>query len=93
MIYRTNRVHEILALLDRLEICAIDRWLRDNVAGLYSFTRRLHIKQSNLGGSGTNPDFASAAFEDRSETFGLASYRNRLRSFLNAVTRQSTRPK
>ena len=83
VIYRTNRMHEILALLDRREIYAIDKWLRDNVEGLYSFTRRLHIKQSNLGGSATNPDFASAAFEDRSETFGIASYCNRLRAFLN----------
>lgn len=42
MIYHTDQVHEILALLDRLEIDSIDKWLRDNVAGLYSFTRRLH---------------------------------------------------
>ena len=87
MIYRTNRVHEILALLDRLEIDSIDKWLRDNVEGLYSFTRRLRIKQSNLGGSATNPAFAGEAFEDRSESFGLASYRNKLRAFWNQLTR------
>lgn len=87
VIYRTNRIHEILALMDRLEIYVIDKWLRDNVAGLYSFTRRLHIKQSNLGGSGTNPAFAGEAFEDRSENFGLASYYNKLRAFWNQVIR------
>lgn len=87
VIYRTRRVHEILSLMDRLEFYAIDKWLRDNVEGMYSFTRRLHIKQSNLGGSGTNPDYASDAFEDRSESFGVASYFNRLRSFFNQVSR------
>ena len=87
VIYRTNRVHEILELLDRLEINSIDKWLRDNVEGLYSFTRRLRIKQSNLGGSATNPLFAGDAFEDRSESFGLASYRNKLRAFWNQLTR------
>lgn len=87
VIYRSNRAHEILALMDRLEIYAIDKWLRDNVEGLYSFSRRLRIKQSNLGGSGTNPDFAGSAFEDRSESFGLASYRNKLRAFWNQLTR------
>ena len=87
VIYRTNRIHEILTLMDRLEIYAIDKWLRDNVEGLYSFTRRLHIKQSNLGGSATNPDFASDAFEDRSESFGLSSYFNKLKAYWNQVTR------
>jgi GR25 family glycosyltransferase involved in LPS biosynthesis len=87
VVYRTNRVHEILDLLDRLEINSIDKWLRDNVEGLYSFTRRLRIKQSNLGGSGTNPDFAGDAFEDRSESFGLRSYFNKLRAYWNQVTR------
>lgn len=87
VIYRTSRVHEILALMDHLEIYVIDKWLRDNVEGLYSFTRRLHIKQSNLGGSGTNPAFAGKAFEDRSENFGPASYLNKLRAFWNQVIR------
>jgi GR25 family glycosyltransferase involved in LPS biosynthesis len=87
VIYRTSRVHEILALLDRLEIYVIDKWLRDNVEGLYSFTHRLHIKQSNLGGSGTNPDFANDVFEDRSETFGIASYYNKLRAFCAKMIR------
>jgi GR25 family glycosyltransferase involved in LPS biosynthesis len=87
VVYRTNRVQEILDLLDRLEINSIDKWLRDNVEGLYSFTRRLHIKQSNLGGSATNPDFASDAFEDRSESFGLSSYFNKLKAYWNQVTR------
>lgn len=87
VVYRTNRIHEILALLDRLEIYAIDKWLRDNVEGLYSFTGRLHIKQSNLGGSGTNPDFANAAFEDRSESFGIVSYYNKFRAFCTKMTR------
>lgn len=71
VIYDAAAVAEIIEKTDTLEIGSYDGWLRDNVEGVYTFARRVHIKQSQLGGSNTDPNFRGPEHEDRTRAFGV----------------------
>jgi len=73
VIYRGSAVAHIVHKLETCPIYSHDIWLRNNIDHVYSFARRLHIKQSNLGGSNTNASFAGPEHEDRNHKFGVTS--------------------
>lgn len=85
MIFRSDRIADVLAEMEKGQLFVIDRWIRDRVDGAYSFARPLHIKQSNMGGSNTNPDFSDGSFEDRNEDFGVASSLRRVKQYVRAA--------
>lgn len=79
LLYRGSAASVTLRMLDEAtQLNSIDVWLREHISGLYSFAQPLHIKQSNLGGSNTNPEFASPKYGDPSDKFVVSSWPLRL---------------
>ena len=68
-IYRGCAIGKIVELMEQEEIYDVDKWLRNNVSGAYSFRQHLRIKTSNLGGSNTNPRFAGPENQDATSIF------------------------
>ena len=73
MIYRIGAVNEIIRKMETGSVYSFDLWIRNNVDGVYSFSRRLHIKQSNINGSNTNPTISGPGYEDRTQLFGWSN--------------------
>lgn len=89
VIYRGRAVARIAAAMERGTLYCFDRWLRDEVDGVYSFARPVHIKQSNLGGSNTNPAYAGPQHEDASTEFPGGPLVRVRAALANLLTRQS----
>lgn len=80
LIYNENAVKDIIRKMETSTISrGYDVWIRDNVDCVYSFVKNIHIKQSNLGGSNTNPDFSESDHEDRGFRFNEFHIRRRLK--------------
>ncbi|HRX81948.1 MAG: glycosyltransferase family 25 protein [Planctomycetaceae bacterium] len=85
VIYNGRSIAEIIRLMETTLITDTDGWMRCNIDGNYSFAQHMHIKQSNLGGSNTNPNYASPRFEDRTNRFRRGSILSRAWDLLRAA--------
>lgn len=84
-VYNGRWIADIVRLMETTPFIGTDGWIRENVNGNYSFAKPMHIKQSNLGGSNTNPNFAGPKYEDRSQRFGHSATLSRIWNLFRAA--------
>ena len=69
MIYNPLAVPGIVAKMESGPVYAFDGWVKRELNHVYSFARRVWIRQSNLGGSNTNPEWVNPTLNQRLRSF------------------------
>jgi hypothetical protein len=87
LIYRASALDGILGQMEAGEVKDYDGWLKSHIEKVYSIAAPLHIKQNNLGGSNTHPDFAGVLWEDRYPGFRLWPRYSNYEAIANLVLR------